>query len=79
MSRHDQTKYFFAVTTNDIHEAIAIVARELRRLIKQGIITHGKHVSVTCEFAEFGRDVLAALEAYPKQWASREDKPGADA
>ena len=79
MSHQSHAEYTVTVSTNNIHEAIAKVAGELYKLVKQGLRTHGEHVSATCEFEEFARDVLAALEAYPDQVASPADASGADA
>src|SRR5712692_9383579 len=67
MSPHAHAEYTFAVATNNIHEAVAKVGREFYTLVKQGLLTHGEHASATCEFEEFARDVLAALEAHPGQ------------
>lgn len=79
MPHQAHAEYTVAVATNNIHEAIARVGSEFYKLVKQGLRTHGEHVSATCEFEEFARDVLAALEAYPAQLASSGDAPGADA
>ena len=79
MPHQAHSEYTVAVSTNNINEAIAKLAGEFYRLVKQGLLTHGVHVSATCDFEEFARDVLAALEAYPEQLASPGDAPGNDA
>lgn len=79
MSHQAHAEYTVAVSTNNINVAIAKLAGELCKLVKQALLTHGVHVSATCDFEEFARDVLAALEAYPEQLESPGDAPGTDA
>jgi hypothetical protein len=71
-------EYVVSVSTNDIHEAIRLLASNLYSYVEEALILHEDHDSEECEFEVFARDLLGVLMRHAEQLSS-EDTDSAEA
>lgn len=60
-------EYTVSVGTDDIHEAIALVASALYTLAEEALAAHENHEAEECEFEAFARDILGVLARHADQ------------
>ena len=69
---NESKEYTVSVSTDDIHEAIALVGSALYTLVEEALAAHENHEAEECEFESFARDILGVLTQHAEQLSGAE-------
>jgi hypothetical protein len=62
------TEYAVSVNTNDVHEAIRLLASALYSYVEEALVLHEDPDSEECEFEVFARDLLGVFIRHAEQF-----------